>query len=443
MMHQEDWMKLRVFKPLAETGVSWAAISREAGCDWRTARKYLTAQATPPRYGPRLRGSRVIDSVAPIVDATLRAAPHIKASVIYERLVAERGFTSTYQRVKEYVRERRPQIWAELDIDDGASMHRRFEVLAGAQAQVDWGDEGAVETPAGPLNVYSFHMTLSYSRDPFCRYVSAMDLATFWACHTLAFEHFGGVPASVLYDRTKTVVRRHVGKGQDTPLHPEAIAFAEHYGFAIELCAANRPETKGRIERQVGIGRAHVLEGRSFDRPEQMQAAWDGWVPIRRAQVHRTHGEVIAVRAARDRAALRPLPPAPYVVCDREIRTVGKDALISFDASLYSVPWRLVRPRQKVELRITRDQVRIFTIGAAPQHLATHQRASRRGSWVVDERHWDGLPDRTRPHAGPADSPAPEPDVAADRIAAGIVAVARRELSTYDRLICHERSGVL
>src|SRR2546426_12561798 len=98
MMHQEGWMKLRAFKPLAETRVSWAAIGREAGCDWRTAKKYLTGEAAPPRYGPRRRTSRVIDPVAPIVDAMLRAEPHLKASVIHERLGAERGFTSTYQR---------------------------------------------------------------------------------------------------------------------------------------------------------------------------------------------------------------------------------------------------------------------------------------------------------------------------------------------------------
>jgi transposase len=36
----------------------------------------------------------------------------------------------------------------------------------GAQAQVDWGDEGVIETLGGPAHVYGFHMTLAYSRDP-------------------------------------------------------------------------------------------------------------------------------------------------------------------------------------------------------------------------------------------------------------------------------------
>ena len=81
----------------------------------------------------------------------------------------------------------------------------------------------------------------------------------FWDCHRRAFAHFGGVPATIVYDRTKTVVRRHVGRGQATPLHPEAVAFASHYGFAIWLAAPGRPQTKGRVERQVEIVRSHVL----------------------------------------------------------------------------------------------------------------------------------------------------------------------------------------
>ena len=75
-------------------------------------------------------------------------------------------------------------------------LHRRFEVVAGAQAQVDWGDEGAVLLESGIAKVYSFHMTLSYSRDPFCCFVTSQDLGTFFDCHRRAFAHFGGVPGS-------------------------------------------------------------------------------------------------------------------------------------------------------------------------------------------------------------------------------------------------------
>lgn len=54
-------------------------------------------------------------------------------------------------------------------------------------------------------------------------------------------------------------------------------------------------------------------------------------MPIRRAQVHRTHGQVISVRAEADRAALLALPEQPYLVTDKHLRRVGKDCLVSFE----------------------------------------------------------------------------------------------------------------
>jgi hypothetical protein len=47
-------------------------------------------------------------------------------------------------------------------------LHRRFEVGSGAQAQVDWGDEGDLLPRVGIPQVYSLHLVLSHSRDPFC-----------------------------------------------------------------------------------------------------------------------------------------------------------------------------------------------------------------------------------------------------------------------------------
>ncbi len=396
-------MNVRRFRPLHEAGASYAEIAAECGCDWRTVKKYLALEgvALPPR-APSRAGTQpsVIAPFAPVIDAWLRLDLDLKGSVIHERLVAEHAFTGHYQRVKMYLVEARPRIAAELLLGDENrlhGLHRRFEVVPGAQAQVDWGDEGGLLAHVGIGRVYSFHMTLSYSRDPFCCFTTSMDMATFWDCHRRGFAHFGGVPASVVYDRTKTVVRRHVAPGSAVPIHPEAAAFAGHYGFVIDVLAAYRPTGKGRVERQVLIVRDHVLAGRSFDRLVEIDDTFTGWLPIRRAQIHRTHGEVIGVRAERDRAALAPLPATPYLVTERYLRRVGKDCLISFDASLYSLPAKRVRAGERVEVRAGAEEIAIHTLsrsaGGASSLLACHPRARTRGSWVVDEAHWDGLPD--------------------------------------------------
>jgi hypothetical protein len=136
------------------------------------------------------------------------------------------------------------------------------------------------------------------------------------------------------------------------------------------------------------------------------------------------------------------------VVCDRHTRRVGKDALISFAASHYSVPWRKVRPGGRVELRVTPTEVAIWSLGPSQQLLATHPRAAGRGGWVVDQTHWDGLADRADapplPCAGDCElaaPPAPEPGQLelpgiggwASSPAARVL-VAQRRLGVYDQL---------
>jgi hypothetical protein len=290
-------------------------------------------------------------------------------------------------------------------------------------------------------------MVLSYSRDPFCCFTTSQDLSAFWDCHRRAFAHFGGVPKSIVYDRTKTVVRRHVAPGHAVPLHPEAVAFAGHYDFDIDVLAAYRPTGKGRVERQVTIVRDHVLAGRGFSSLADMDAAFRAWVPMRRARTHRTHGEVIGVRAVRDHAALRPLPAKPYVVAARHLRHVGKDCLVAYDANLYSVPARRVRHRQLVEIRATAATITIHAT-VPDQHgitlLASHPRAVGRGARVVDPAHWDGLPDGHTRAVTTGDAPTQRSRPAAgtggplqallNRAAAAQVTVDRRPLSVYDQL---------
>lgn len=208
-------MNIRRFRSLHAAGATYAEIARECGVDWRTVKKYLadSTPATPPSAPPRA-GTQP-RAITPELEALIRSwlvkDVELKASVIHERLVAEHGFTGHYQRVKMACQVLRPAVAAELDlVDDNplVGLHRRFATVPGAQAQVDWGDEGDLFGIG--VKVYSFHMVLSFSRDPFACFTTSMDAGTFWHCHRRAFAHFGGVPGTIVFDRTKTIVKRHV-----------------------------------------------------------------------------------------------------------------------------------------------------------------------------------------------------------------------------------------
>jgi hypothetical protein len=180
-----------------------------------------------------------------------------------------------------------------------------------------------------------------------------------------------------------------------------------------------------------------------------MDAAFTTWVPRRRDQIHKTHREVIGIRAARDHAALRPLPSTLYLVTERHLRPVGKDCLVAFDGNLYSVPARKVRPRQLVEIRATKSQVMLHATvpdASGETLLSAHARAVGRGAIVKQDEHWDGLPTGKNRRTTTGDGPPPPrrepvsgPQAGAlqallNRSAVTQIEVGRRPLSVYDEL---------
>jgi len=126
-------------------------------------------------------------------------------------------------------------------------------------------------------------------------------------------------------------------------------------------------------------------------------------------------------------------------VTDRFLRRVGKDCLISFESSRYSVPAIEVTAGMTVELRVGPETVAIHAIGADPRLLAEHRRARHRGDDQIDPAHWNGLPDGhtraitlTGPTAGEPAADRLEPvAMLLHRPGMGIP-VARRDPRVYD-----------
>jgi hypothetical protein len=87
--------------------------------------------------------------------------------------------------------------------------------------------------------------------------------------------------------------------------------------------------------------------------------------------VHGTHGEVMAVRAVRDRTALLPQPPTPYLVVERTTRVVARDGLYSFEGRRYAVPQ--ARPGERVELVLGDREIEAYST-VHGRRLARHER---------------------------------------------------------------------
>jgi transposase len=387
MITQEVWMDLQA---LARQGDNFSQIGALVGLDRRTVKKHLQT-FRPPVYRRPGRTSKLAP-FRPLIEQWLARAPGLRASRIHRDLRTHYGFPGSYPIVQRLVRTLRSPRPVEA--------HLRFETAPGQQAQVDWSDEGgSFGQHPGPL--YAFHRTLGYSREAYVESTDRQDLATFWACHQHAFAVFGGVPDKLLYDRTTTVVKHAVG--QHSELHPEAVAFAGHYGFTIKLCRPRRPTTKGKVKKPVDTMREWFFRGRSWTDLNALNGqghAWhdDAWL----SHLHRTTGTTIAARLPEDQAALRPLPPQPYEVCERTTRQVGKDCRFSFEGSLYSAPVKCAG--QRIGLRVFPDRLCLYTLESVPRALGAHSRVRQRGSLVEDPTHYAALhrPQELRPPLPPA-----------------------------------------
>jgi transposase len=310
-----------------------------------------------------------LDPFKPKIDQWLAEEAGLEATRIHQDLVRDYGFEGSYPTV------------------DRAS--QRFETAPGYQAQVDWSHEEPIRTSSGlELPLYGFHMVLGHSRDAFLGLVGSQDLVTFWACHRAAFAHFGGVPKEILYDRTKAVVRSHVGTERregDRVYHPEALASAHHYGFKLRLCRPYRPQTKGKVESDVAYVRGRLLRNHGFADYEQAGREWESWnAEVARRRVHGTHGEVVAARAERDRAALLAVPPIPYLVVSRTQRKVARDGLISFEGRRYAISGAAVG--ETVELRLGAEEIEVYSIATGDRYSRHPRRRERVALPDPDER---------------------------------------------------------
>jgi transposase len=363
LITEEELMDIRA---LSRQGYSYAEIGRLIGRDWRTVRRYLETGAQPVYRRKRMPSK--LDPLKPLIDQWLADEPRLQATRVHQDLVRDYGFDGSYNTVRRYVERARPK--------PARRSEERFETAPGFQAQVDWSHEQPIRTSSGlELPLYCFHMVLGHSRESFCALTGSQDLVTFWSCHRQAFAHFGGVPRELLYDRTKTVVRTHVGREvtlEERRFHPEALASAHHYGFSMRLCRPYRAKTKGKVEHDVPYVRERLLRAHRFTSYEQANAAWRSWnddVALRR--VHATHGEVVADRAQRDRAALLGLPATAYLVIERTTRVVARDGFFSFEGRRYHVP--TATPGERVELVLGPAELEVYST-ADGRRLARHER---------------------------------------------------------------------
>jgi transposase len=346
-----------------QAGASIRSIARDLGISRRAVVRVLArlraqreGRATTPRPGPR---HSIVDPFEPVLKELLAQYPNLTIERALQEL-RQRGFPGGYTVVRQRVRLLRPRP-TPVPVP-------RFETGPGQQAQMDYGVYDIDFTREGRRRVYLFSYLLGCSRRQYLRWVESMDLLTTLREHVRAFHHLGGVARVCLYDNFKAVVLWHDADG---PLYnPKFLAFATHYGFKPRACRVRRPQTKGKVERKFYYVETSLLNGRTFDTLDHLNAVTAEWlVHVADVRVLRDFKESPAQRHAREQPHLLPLPAADFDTALVLYRHVNVEGFVAYRLNFYSVPWSYIG--QVVPVRILDNDVIVYSIGL--EEIARHR----------------------------------------------------------------------
>ncbi len=255
----------------------------------------------------------------------------------------------------------------------------RFEHKAGEKAFVDWA--GATlpwtdGTAGTAQKAYLFVAVLGASNYTYAEVFKDMSLPSWIQAHVGAFEWFGGVPALVVPDNTRTAVTQPCRYDPDT--NPTYQQLAEHYGTVVLPARVSKPRDKAKAENAVQNASRWIvaaLRDVQFLSFGQLREAVRAKLrELNERPFSKMDGSRCSVFEQEERPALKSLPALGFNFGVWKKASVYIDYHIQVDNHYYSVPYRYVG--KEVDVRLTDTGVEVFHDGL---RIAVHPRSSLRG----------------------------------------------------------------
>jgi len=323
-------------KILKQQGMKNTRIAELLGIDRRTVYNYLnnTVFQDETASAGRPRGSRKLAPFFALIEQSLERDIFVSGDIVFQKM-ALLGYTGKTTILYDYLKKRREELTAYAVM--------RFETIAGEQAQVDWAECGFVWENGVRRKRYCFVMKLGYSRRTYMEFTTSMKQPILFACMKRAFAYFGGIPQEILFDNMKTAFLYDHQQCRWVA-HPRMLAFAAHYGFTPKRCRVRRPQTKGKVEREIRYLRSSFFPSLRLDGIDITATATDKlnehvreWLCRVDRKVIREFGESRLERFERDYRALRTIPVHDFDHRIIEPLKVSMDGKITFHTNRYSV----------------------------------------------------------------------------------------------------------
>ncbi|SRR6266511_3206513 len=303
MQCEED----RVVMHALHQGHGWSItrLAREFDVNWRTAKRYATADDVV-RYSERERPAELTESQLAHVRRRLATCPGLRATTLY-REVTELGYSGSYPSFARRIRAERP-------VAEVLDPPMRFETDPGKQVQADWADCRLWLLGDELVRLYAFVVVLGYCRMVAVRFAIDTTRSTTLRLLVQCLEDLGGAPGEVLTDRDPAFVIGSTPSGHAV-YAPEWIDLAATLGLTPKACKPYRAQTKGKVERMIRELKEDCLPwvtGQVLP-PRPSLGDYDGmarrWATeVVATRTHRTTKLVVGEAWAAERPLLRPIP---------------------------------------------------------------------------------------------------------------------------------------
>jgi transposase len=325
-------------KILHQDGKKKGEIAEILGVSRRTVYNYLNNKVLQEnrKKAGRPKGSIKLKDYHGYIDSVLSDDDFdINGEVLYEKL-EKQGYTGKRTILNDYIRSKKNELVTHAVL--------RFETIPGEQAQIDWGEIRGEKDNGDVVKIYCFVMKLGYSRKSYIEFTHSMKQPILFACIKRAFDYFGGVPGEILFDNMKTAfvydTVMNCWKVNDRLVH-----FAAHYQFVPRRCRVRRPQTKGKVEREIRYLKHSFFPGLYLDDIKYFEISLQSlnekvltWLLRVDQKVIRELRESRNERFVKDQNALREVPYMKFDHRVDEPLKVSLEGLVTFKSNRYSVP---------------------------------------------------------------------------------------------------------
>lgn len=316
---------------------TYAGAAALLGCSHHTVARHVAARDAGRPIAVRRRKPRLTEPFEEkIAEWVERSEGKIRGDVIHRKLV-KMGYEGSRRTTAYAVKRAKVQYQA-----NHVRVHKPWVAEPGAWLQYDFGDGPVIDGKKTVL----FLAWLAWSRFRDVIPLRDRSMPQVLAALDHTFRLLGGVPTYVLSDNEKTLTTGHVA---GLPVRNRQIVdFAHYYGTVFHSCMPFDPQTKGGVERSVGIAKADLVPKDTNLLPDYesfgaLELACEAFMEEVNAREHSVTKRAPARMLAEEQPALHTVPIHPYTVTLGVARKVPANTpMVSFDNAQYSVPYKLM-----------------------------------------------------------------------------------------------------